>query len=120
MRAQVVKMVSHGGGANNINAVKEHLGTLQACGFVPDQVVKMVSCAGGSHNLIAAKDTAKVLGEHGFTVQQIVQMVAHDGGSRSLVRVFAVGTREGLRHGARRSSRTRPPPPRHADEILEP
>ena len=53
-RAQVVKMVSHGGGSNNINAVKEHLEALKGAGFTPDQVVKMVSCAGGSHDLVLA------------------------------------------------------------------
>ncbi len=81
---QILQIVSHAGGSNNLKAVQACFHELLELKFTAEQIVRMVSHIGGSNNLEAVQACFHELLELEFTAEQIVNMVSHVGGSKNL------------------------------------
>ncbi len=87
-KKDILRMLSHIGGARNLMAVKENFEALQKLGFNAAQIVPMVSHDGGSKNLKAVIENFEALQKLGFNAAQIVRMVSRSGGSNNLKAVI--------------------------------
>ena len=84
-RTQIVQMVSHNGGKENLAEVNNSLGALTRLGLTSKQIIKVASRGGGSKNLLAIKENSEALKAVGLSLDQIVKIGCNEGASKSLV-----------------------------------
>ena len=72
--SQIIRVVSHGGGSHNIEAVKNSFEELRNLNLSAEQIVKIVIHNGGSKNIETVKNSFKELKNLNFSTEQIVKI----------------------------------------------